>query len=86
LQPFIAGNKKEGGGDVQLTDGYDDIGDLDYRYEVRFCPQKSDLLITGFISDLQSATVWSPSSEQIYTEIFKGALSELKANPEIEEL
>lgn len=32
---FVAANK-ERGGDIYLTGGYDDHGDLDYRYEITF--------------------------------------------------
>lgn len=31
---FIAGNKKEGGGDIYLTSNYTNHDDLSYRYEI----------------------------------------------------
>jgi len=31
---FIAANKKQGGGNVYMTDGYEYHGDLEYRYDI----------------------------------------------------
>lgn len=68
---FVAANK-ERGGDIYLTGGYDDHGDLDYRYEITF--KENHIYVKAFNHYGEGF------DEKSYTEIFNGTLENFEKN------
>jgi hypothetical protein len=65
---FIAGNKKEGGGDIYLTKGPNYHGDLEYVYEL-YQNNLGGIMIKAYHASWDDA-----KSRTVKTELFKGSL------------
>ena len=66
---FITANKNEGGGDVYLTIGYQNHGDLEYYYEISPSEKNGQLIIRAF-------EVSYEGDDSILSEIFYGRLKD----------